>query len=153
ERQGEVVHRPGPARGPRSRRRDRGTATQREMNAVRLAIAGAGGRMGRVLLEAATTTPGVTLGAALDVAGSPAGGHEGGEICGAATGVKIGTDVAAALKDADVLIDFTRPEGTLAHVKACRAAKRAIIIGTTGIPASGVEEIRAASRDIAIMMA
>ncbi|HLX21864.1 MAG TPA: 4-hydroxy-tetrahydrodipicolinate reductase [Usitatibacter sp.] len=123
------------------------------MNAVRLAIAGAGGRMGRVLLEAATTTPGVALGAALDVAGSPLAGHDAGELCVAATGVKIGTDVAAALADADVLIDFTRPEGTLAHVKACRAAKRAIVIGTTGIPAGGVEEIRAASRDIAIMMA
>ncbi len=123
------------------------------MNSVRLAIAGAGGRMGRVLLEAATTTPGVTLGAALDVAGSPLAGHDAGELCAAATGVKIGTDVAAALADADVLIDFTRPEGTLAHVKACRAAKRAMVIGTTGIAASGIEEIRAASRDIAIMMA
>jgi 4-hydroxy-tetrahydrodipicolinate reductase len=123
------------------------------MNAVRLAIAGAGGRMGRVLLEAATTTPGVTLGAALDIAASPLAGHDAGEQCAAATGVKIGTDVAAALAHADVLVDFTRPEGTLAHVKACRAAKRAMVIGTTGFSASGLEEIRAASRDIAIMMA
>ncbi|MFZ3324032.1 MAG: 4-hydroxy-tetrahydrodipicolinate reductase [Usitatibacter sp.] len=123
------------------------------MNSVRLAIAGASGRMGRVLLEAASLTPGVTLGAALDIAASPFAGHDAGEICIAATGVKIETDVAAALARADVLIDFTRPEGTLAHVKACRAAKRAIVIGTTGFSAGGLDEIRAASNDIAIMMA
>jgi 4-hydroxy-tetrahydrodipicolinate reductase len=123
------------------------------MNTVRLAIAGAGGRMGRALLEAATTTPGVALASALDVAASPMAGHDAGELCTAATGVKITTDVAAALADADVLVDFTRPEGTLAHAKACRAAKRAMVIGTTGFQPAGLEEIHAASKDIAIMMA
>jgi 4-hydroxy-tetrahydrodipicolinate reductase len=123
------------------------------VSSVRLAIAGAGGRMGRVLLETASLTPGVMLGSAFDMAASPMAGHDAGELCAAATGVKIGTDVAAALADADVLIDFTRPEGTLAHVKACRAARRGIVIGTTGINAAGVDEIRAASSDIAIMMA
>ena len=123
------------------------------MNPVRVAIAGAGGRMGRVLLEAATSTSGVVLGSAFDMAGSPTAGREAGELCAAAAGMKIGTDVVAALAAADVLIDFTRPEGTLAHVKACRAAKRGLVIGTTGLPSAALEEIRAASREIAIMMA
>ena len=123
------------------------------MSTVRVAIAGAGGRMGRTLIEAATSTPEVALGSAFDVAGSPVAGHDAGELCAAARGVKIGTDVATALASADVLIDFTRPEGTLAHAKACRAAKRAIVIGTTGLSPAQVDEIRAASRDIAIMMA
>jgi 4-hydroxy-tetrahydrodipicolinate reductase len=123
------------------------------MSSVRVAIAGAGGRMGRVLLETASLTPGVMLGSAFDMAASPMAGHDAGELCAAATGVKIGTDPVAALSDADVLIDFTRPEGTLAHVKACRAAKRGMVIGTTGFSAAGLEEIRAASGDIAIMMA
>ncbi len=123
------------------------------MSSVRVAIAGAGGRMGRVLLDAACSTPGVMLGSAFDMPGSPMAGRDAGELCVAATGVKIGTDAAAALADADVLIDFTRPEGTLAHVRACRAAKRGIVIGTTGFAASGLDEIRAAAKDIAIMMA
>jgi 4-hydroxy-tetrahydrodipicolinate reductase len=111
------------------------------MSAVRVAIAGAGGRMGRALLEAASATEGVKLGAALDV------------MPGAAGEVAIGTDVGAALRNSDVLIDFTRPEGTLAHVRACRGAKRGIVIGTTGFNAQQLQEIRDAARDIAIVMA
>ena len=123
------------------------------MSAVRVAVAGAGGRMGRALLEAATATPGVALGAALDVAGSPWAGRDAGDLVPAAKGVAIGSDVAKALASCDVLVDFTRPEGTLAHVRACRAAKKALVIGTTGFAASGLEEIRAAAREVAIVMA
>ena len=111
------------------------------MSAVRVAIAGASGRMGRAPLRAARATEGVSLGAALDVAP------------GAWGDVAIGTDVAAALASADVLIDFTRPEGTLAHVRACRAAKRALVIGTTGFDPGQLKEIRAAARDVPIVMA
>ena len=111
------------------------------MSPVRVAIAGAGGRMGRALLEAAGATEGVRLGAALDVAPGSFGD------------VAIGTDVAAALKNSDVLIDFTRPEGTLAHVRACRAAQRGIVIGTTGFTPGELDEIREAARDIPIVMA
>jgi 4-hydroxy-tetrahydrodipicolinate reductase len=109
--------------------------------------------MGRVLLETAASTPGMMIGSAFDMPGSPMAGRDAGELCAGATGIKIGTDAAAAMADADVLIDFTRPEGTLAHVKACRAAKRGVVIGTTGFPAAALAEIRAASADIAIMMA
>ena len=108
---------------------------------LRLAIAGAGGRMGRALVEAARNTPGVSLAAALDT--SP----------GQVDGVEIATDVARALGQADALVDFTRPEGTLAHVAACRAARRAIVIGTTGLVAEQVERIREAAREVPVVMA
>ena len=123
------------------------------MSAVRVAIAGASGRMGRALLEAATSTEGVALGAALDIAGSPWAGRDAGDLAANARGVAIGTDPAAALKSTDVLIDFTRPEGTLAHLRACRAAKRAMVIGTTGFAPAGLAEIQAAANEIAIAMA
>jgi len=123
------------------------------MSAVRVAVAGAGGRMGRALLEAATSTEGVALAAALDVAGSALAGRDAGDLVSGARGVRIGSDANAALKDADVLVDFTRPEGTAAHLAACRAAKRAMVIGTTGFDASQLAAIRAAAKDIAIVMA
>ena len=123
------------------------------MSDTRVAVAGAGGRMGRALLDAATSTPGVSLAAALDIAGSDWAGRDAGDLCSPARGITVGTDAAAAMRNADVLIDFTRPEGTLAHVRACRAAKRAIVVGTTGFAPAGLEEIRAAAREIAIVMA
>lgn len=123
------------------------------MSGVRVAVAGAGGRMGRALLEAATATEGVALAAALDMAGSEWAGRDAGDLCSAARGITIDTDAAAALRSADVLIDFTRPEGTLAHLRACRAAKRSLVIGTTGFAPAGLAEIQAAARDIAIVMA
>ncbi len=103
------------------------------MDAVRLAIAGAGGRMGQALIEASLAQPGVALAAALDVGGSPAVGHDAGARFGRATGIIVGHDIRAALRGADVLIDFTRPEGTLAHVAECAAAGVGAVVGTTGL--------------------
>src|SRR5262245_16092462 len=98
------------------------------MSTVRVAIAGAGGRMGHALIEAAGSTEGVSLGAAVDLQ------------AGSFAGVKIGTDVAKALAGSDVLIDFTRPEGTLANLEACVAARRAMVIGTTGFSPAQLEK-------------
>ena len=103
------------------------------MAPVRVAIAGAGGRMGRALIEAVLAETDLRLVAALDVAGSPAIGRDAGEPIGRATGIAIGADVEAALADADVLIDFTRPEGTLLHVAACARKHVAAVVGTTGL--------------------
>jgi len=108
---------------------------------VRVAIAGATGRMGLALLEAAASTEGVALGAAVDLSASTWGG------------VSIGTDVAEALRNADVLVDFTRPAGTLQHVRLCVEARRAIVIGTTGFEPAQLSEIRVAARSIPIVMA
>jgi 4-hydroxy-tetrahydrodipicolinate reductase len=111
------------------------------MSAVRVAIAGAGGRMGQALLDAAKSADGVQLAAALDMAP------------GASGDVSIGTDVAEALENADVLIDFTRPEGTLNHLRACRGAKRGMVIGTTGFTPQQLQEIREAAKAIPIVLA
>lgn len=123
------------------------------MKTVRVAIAGASGKMGRALLQAATSTEGIALAAALDIVGSSCVGRDAAELCAEARGILVDADAATALKSADVLIDFTRPEGTLGHVLACRKAKRAMVIGTTGFAPAGLDEIRAASKDIAIMLA
>lgn len=123
------------------------------MSGVRVAIAGAAGRMGRALLELAPTTDGVVLAAALEAPGSPWAGRDVADLGCAARGMAIGTDPKAALRSADVLVDFTRPEGTQAHLAACRAARSAIVIGTTGFDAAQLAEIRAAAREIPIVMA
>jgi len=91
---------------------------------MKLAVAGAGGRMGRTLIDAVLADRELSLAVALDVPGSPALGKELG-------GVKVGSDLRA-LATADVLIDFTRPEGTLAHLEACVTHSKPIVIGTTG---------------------
>ena len=101
--------------------------------------------MGRALVEAVLADSSLQLGAAFDVAGSPAVGTDLG-------GVKVGSDVRAALTAADVLIDFTRPDGTLAHLDACVAAGKAMVIGTTGLSAAQSSRIQDAAKRIAIAM-
>jgi len=123
------------------------------MDPVRLAIAGAGGRMGQALIEAVFAMPGVVLAAALDVAGSPATGRDAGERFGRSTGISVGNDVHAALRDADVLIDFTRPEGTLAHVAACAAAGVGAVVGTTGLNDAQKATLAAHAQSVAIVCA
>src|SRR3546814_5276320 len=85
---------------------------------MRIAIAGADGRMGRMLIEAVTQSPDLELTVALDRSGSPALGQDAGALLGRNTGVLISDDLDA-LANADCLLDFTRPEGTLAHLQAC----------------------------------
>ena len=121
--------------------------------AVRIAVAGAAGKMGQALIEAVLADRESALAAAIDVAGSPAAGRDAGERCGRATGVLVGTDVDAAVRAADVLIDFTRPAGTLAHVAACAAAGVAAVIGTTGFDDAGKATLRAAGERIALVVA
>jgi 4-hydroxy-tetrahydrodipicolinate reductase len=120
---------------------------------VRLAIAGAGGRMGQALVETTLADPDLALASALDVTGSPALGRDTAERIGRASGVRVTSDVGQALAGADVLIDFTRPEGTLAHVAACEAAGVAMVIGTTGLDGGQKTRIAAAAKRIAIVLA
>lgn len=123
------------------------------MNATRIGIVGAGGRMGRMLIEATLKGEGVVLGAAFDVPGTPAIGKNAGELVGMASQVVVTDDVAAGLKDIDVLIDFTRPQGTLAHLELCRKAGVGMVIGTTGFEADGKAVIAEAARDIPVVFA
>lgn len=123
------------------------------MQKIRYVIAGSSGRMGRTLIEAVLQDEGATLAAALEHAGSPFLGKDAGELIGASCGVKITADVDAALSAADCLIDFTRPEGTLLHLDACRRHRISIVIGTTGFTLAGKESIVAAAREIPVIFA
>ena len=123
------------------------------MSKIKIAIAGCGGRMGVVLLECVAQADDLTLHAALEHGGSPLLGKDAGELCGAPCGVKIGADVNAALQGADVLIDFTRPEGTLHHLDICRKLGVGVVIGTTGFNAQQKAQLGVAAQDIGIVFA
>jgi 4-hydroxy-tetrahydrodipicolinate reductase len=116
------------------------------MTDMRLVVAGAGGRMGRTLIDALTSEKDLTLAAALDVPSSPALGTQ-------ISGVKVSTDVAAAVGACDVFIDFTRPEGTLVHADACARQGKAMVIGTTGFSEAQKNALRDAAKRIPIVMA
>lgn len=119
----------------------------------RIAVAGASGRMGRTLIEAVLAAPDCSLSAALEMPGSPALGQDAGAFAGVHTGVTIRSDLHNALQHARYFIDFTRPEGTMAHLAACEAAGVAMVIGTTGFDDAQLARIRAASQRIGIVMA
>nr|WP_297355133.1 4-hydroxy-tetrahydrodipicolinate reductase [uncultured Caldimonas sp.] len=119
----------------------------------RIAIAGSSGRMGRMLIEAVLAADDCQLTAALDQPGSPTLGQDAGGFLGQTTGVAIAADLQASLAQAGCLIDFTRPEGTLAHLKVCRELGVKAVIGTTGFTESQKAEIAKIARDIAIVMA
>ena len=123
------------------------------MKTQKIAIAGSAGRMGRALLEVVSQAPDMQLSAALERAGSPYLGKDAGELIGTICDVKIIYDFAAALSESDTLIDFTRPEATMAHLAACRAAGVKMVIGTTGLTAEEKSTLKAASEEIAIVFA
>jgi 4-hydroxy-tetrahydrodipicolinate reductase len=104
-----------------------------ENSDMRLVIAGAGGRMGRTLINAIAATKGVTLVGAVEAAGSAVIGRDAGELAGlGANGITVSNDVAPLLKDADGLIEFTVPAASLALAEFAAAAGVAHIMGTTG---------------------
>ena len=119
----------------------------------RVAIAGASGRMGRMLVEAVRQADDLQLAGALDIPGSPSLGSDAAAFLGQPAGVLITDDLRAGLADAQVLIDFTRPEGTLAHLAVCRELGVQAVIGTTGFSDAQKAEVAAFAKDIAIVMA
>jgi len=119
---------------------------------MKLAIAGAGGRMGRTLVEAVIGAADLRLVAALEAPGSPMLGKDAGELIGRPCGVRIET-VLAAEHRADCLIDFTRPEGTLANLDTCLREGLRMVIGTTGLSPQQIERIATASEKMAIVLA
>ena len=119
----------------------------------KIAVAGASGRMGQMLIDAIRAADDCSLSGALDIASSPAIGQDAGASSGQATGVLITADLRAGLANSQVLIDFTRPEGTLEHLQVCRELGVALVIGTTGFTEAQKAIIAEASKDIAIMMA
>ena len=123
------------------------------MNKIKIAIAGSSGRMGRVLLDCITQADDLVLHAALEHSGSPMLGRDAGELFGAPCGIRISADVATALQGADVLIDFTRPEGTLHHLEICRKLGVSMVIGTTGFNAQQKAVLGAGAQDVGIVFA
>ena len=120
---------------------------------LRIAIAGASGRMGQMLIDAISASSDCELTGALDVASSPTIGLDASAFSGRLSGVLITADLRGGLRNADVLIDFTRPEGTMAHVAVCRELGVKLVIGTTGFSSTQKSEIAEAAHHIAIVMA
>jgi len=116
---------------------------------VRVAVAGASGRMGQALVDAVVRSADLVLTAALDAPGSPLVDQP----APGAPHVQVTAEARSALSQADVLIDFTRPEGTLAHAALCRELGVAMVIGTTGFGDAQKAEIAAHAQAIPIVMA
>lgn len=120
---------------------------------LRVCVAGASGRMGQMLVEAVSRSGDCVLSGALDVSASPAVGQDAGAFAGLNTGVNITADVAQGLSGSQVLIDFTRPEGTMVHLRECVRQGVSLVIGTTGFSDEQKAEIAQAAQSISIVMA
>ena len=122
------------------------------MSDMRLIVAGAGGRMGRTLVNAIAQTPGLALAGATESAGSPLTGKDAGELAGiGANGIAIATDAAPLLEKADGIVDFTVPSATVALAALAAKAGKAHIIGTTGLSAGDDAKIAEAAKRAVIV--
>ena len=127
---------------------------QTEERAIKVGVIGAGGRMGRMLIEAVHDNAQTTLNAAIERQGSSLVGADAGEV--AAIGhlkVQIVDDLTAIINDIDVLIDFSLPDATEQNMQICAANKVAMVIGTTGFNAQQEQVLKEASKQIAIVYA
>jgi 4-hydroxy-tetrahydrodipicolinate reductase len=119
-----------------------------------IAVVGAGGRMGRSLIQAVSEAEGLTLGAATERAGSPLLGRDAGELAGIGElGVTLVDDLASVVDAFDVLIDFTAPAATRAHLEICRAAGKRMVIGTTGLSDGEKSVLAQAATEMGIVFA
>jgi len=114
---------------------------------MKVAVAGAGGRMGRTLIELVLDADDLELSGAIEAAGHSAVGED------AAPGVRVTADAAAAVAGAECLIDFSAPAATLAHLELCLKSHVPVVIGTTGFSAQERERVVAASRRIPVVLA
>jgi 4-hydroxy-tetrahydrodipicolinate reductase len=123
------------------------------MSGMRIAVAGASGRMGKMLIETIAAADDASLVGALDTPQSAFLGTDAGLSLGKTTGVLIESEFAKGLADAEFLIDFTRPEGTLEHLKYCAEHGIKMVIGTTGFDDAGKAAIAEAAKKTAIVFA
>lgn len=122
--------------------------------AIRIAVVGASGRMGRCLIQAAVLSKQTELTAAISRPDSLSIGKDAGEIAGIAQqGFKAQSDLAAVLDQFDVLIDFTRPDASMEYIEICRQAGKKIVIGTTGYSTEQKRIITQSAQEIAIVLA
>jgi 4-hydroxy-tetrahydrodipicolinate reductase len=120
---------------------------------MKIAVAGASGRMGRMLIEAVSASPDCQLSGALARPGHALLGQDAGAAIGRSTGVAVSADLHQGLRGADVLLDFTRPEATLAHLAVCRELGVRAVVGTTGFNPAQKAELAAFARAVAIVLA
>ncbi|MBS1186825.1 MAG: dapB [Burkholderiaceae bacterium] len=120
---------------------------------MKIAVVGASGRMGRMLIEAIVNADDAVLTGAVDLPSSPNIGVDASQFLGKPCGVKIESDLAKGLAGAEYLIDFTRPEGTLKHLEYCAAHGIKVIVGTTGFDDAGKAAIAAAASKTAVVFA
>lgn len=121
---------------------------------TRIAVVGAAGRMGKSLVQAVSEAEGLTLGAATERPGSEAIGRDAGELAGISRFEVVASDnLKKVVEDFDVVIDFTTPQATLAHLEICREAGKKMVIGTTGLSDADKEQLALAADGIAIVFA
>lgn len=122
---------------------------------TRIAIIGAAGRMGRILIEATELAEGAKLGAGIVLPDDSLKGADAGEMAG--LGKKLGVSLVGSLEEAvndfDVLIDFTAPEATMSNIEFCKANGKGIVIGTTGLTEEQKATLQAAGNDMQIVFA
>ena len=123
------------------------------MSALKIAVVGATGRMGRMVIEAVLKDDVAELTAAIDLPGNPMIGKPVGELVGMPCEVRVSADAEAGIASADCLIDFTRPEGTLEHLAICRRHRVAMVIGTTGLDDEGRQTVADAAKEIPVVFA
>lgn len=120
---------------------------------VKLAVTGAGGRMGKMLIEAISAAEGVVLSAAIERSGSSLIGADAGELAGVGkNGVLVVGDLHEVVDDFDVLIDFTVPDATLKNARICADAQKKLVIGTTGFSDAQKAELLEAKDATALCM-
>ena len=121
---------------------------------MRVAVVGTSGRMGLCLVKAAVLSENTELSIAVSRAGSSTIGKDAGELAGIeAVDVKVIDDLASVVDQYDVLIDFTRPEPSMAYIEICRQAGKKLVIGTTGYSDEQKAVINDAAKDVAIVLA
>ncbi len=121
---------------------------------MRIAVVGASGRMGLCLIKAAALAKHAELAVAVSRPDSLAIGRDAGELAGiSVVGIKVGDDLASVVDQFDVLIDFTRPDASMAFIETCRQAGKKLVIGTTGYSDAQKALIGEAAKDVAIVMA
>lgn len=121
---------------------------------VRIAVAGAAGRMGRRICALASEYEGITVAGAFEKAGHPMVGSDAGVAAGVGQlGVKIAGSVTDILGQSDVIVDFTHPDSTLSNIREASSAGKAMVIGTTGLKGDHVKEIEKLAANIPCVMA
>ncbi|MES9852520.1 MAG: 4-hydroxy-tetrahydrodipicolinate reductase [Candidatus Thiodiazotropha sp. L084R] len=121
---------------------------------TRIAVVGAGGRMGKTLVQAVHEAEGLTLGAATERPESGLVGRDAGELAGLSRlDLAISSSLDEVLDNFDVVIDFTSPSATLGHLQICRQAGKRMVIGTTGLSDDDKNALEKASDDIGIVFA